>query len=98
MSNHVHLIISAKESNVSDVSGDFKKFTGKQILKVIIEHPGESRREWMLQIFKKAGESNSRNTITSFGNRTINPRSSIRRILAGRNWNIFIIIRQRQEL
>ena len=55
MSNHLHLIISAKESNVSDVLGDFKKFTSKQILKAIIEHPGESRREWMLEIFKKAG-------------------------------------------
>ena len=45
MSNHVHLIISAKESNISDVLGDFKKFTSKQILKAIIDHPGESRRE-----------------------------------------------------
>ena len=47
MSNHLHLIISAKENNVSDVLGDFKKFTCKQLLKSIIEHPGESRKEWM---------------------------------------------------
>jgi REP element-mobilizing transposase RayT len=66
MSNHVHLIISAKDNNVSDVLGDFKKFTSKQILKAIIEHAGESRREWMLQIFKKAGEANSRNTNYEF--------------------------------
>ncbi len=61
MSNHVHLIISAKENNVSDVLGDFKKFTSKQIIKAITEHPGESRREWMLKIFKDAGKKNSRN-------------------------------------
>ena len=30
MSNHLHLIISSKESNVSDVLGDFKKFTSKK--------------------------------------------------------------------
>ena len=30
MSNHLHLIISAKENNVSGVLGDFKKFTSKQ--------------------------------------------------------------------
>jgi REP element-mobilizing transposase RayT len=66
MSNHFHLIISAEESNLSDVLGDFKKFTSKQVLKSIIEHPGESRREWMLPIFKKAGESNSRNTNYQF--------------------------------
>ena len=37
MSNHFHLIISAEESNLIDVLGDFKKFTSKQILKSIIE-------------------------------------------------------------
>lgn len=45
MSNHAHLIISAKENNVSDVLGDFKKFTSKKIIKAIREHPGESRKE-----------------------------------------------------
>ena len=45
MSNHAHLIISANENNVSDVLGDFKKFTSKQIIKAITGHPGESRRE-----------------------------------------------------
>lgn len=42
MSNHVQLIISAKGSNVSNVLEDFKKFTSKQILKVIIEHAGKA--------------------------------------------------------
>src|SRR6476660_9088790 len=41
MSNHAHLIISAKENNVSDVLGGFKKFTSKKIIKAIIEHQGE---------------------------------------------------------
>ena len=45
MSNHAHLIISAKENNVSSVLGDFKKRTSKQIIKAIKEHPGESRKE-----------------------------------------------------
>ena len=35
MSNHAHLIISANENNVSDVLGDFKKFTSKKIIKAI---------------------------------------------------------------
>ena len=66
MSNHLHLIISAKENNVSDVLGDFKKFTSKKLLKSILEHPGESRKEWMIKIFKDAGEKNSRNTNYQF--------------------------------
>ena len=60
MSNHLHLVISAKENNVSDVPGDFKKITSKQFMKCIVEHPGESRKEWMVEVFKKAGEANSR--------------------------------------
>ncbi len=66
MSNHAHLIISAKKDNVSDVMGDFKKFTSKQIIKAITEHAGESRKEWMLTIFKEAGDKNSRNVYYQF--------------------------------
>ncbi len=71
MSNHAHLIISAKENNVSDVLGDFKKFTSKKIIKAIKDHQGGSRKDpiaigWMLKIFKEAGEKNSRNTSYQF--------------------------------
>ncbi len=66
MSNHLHLIISAKENNVSDVLGNFKKFARKKIIAVIQNNPGESRKEWMIKIFKKAGELNSRNSNYQF--------------------------------
>ena len=73
MRNHLHLIIFANENNVSDALGDFKKFTSKKLIDSIINHPGESRKEWMVKIFKGAGELNSRNIpITSFGNRIMN--------------------------
>jgi hypothetical protein len=32
------------EPNLSEVPADVKKFTSKQILKTMIEHPGESRK------------------------------------------------------
>ena len=66
MSNHVHLIISAKENNLSDVLGDFKKFTSKKLTDAILTNPIESRKKWMIQIFKEAGELNSRNTNYQF--------------------------------
>ncbi|MEI9945515.1 MAG: transposase [Chitinophagaceae bacterium] len=66
MSNHVHLIISARDNNLSDILRDFKKFTSKQVIKAIAENKQESRREWLLSIFKKAGEENSRNTTYQF--------------------------------
>lgn len=66
MSNHVHLVISAKNNNTSDILRDFKKFTSKQIIKAIIENEQESRRDCMLHIFKKNGTENSRNTTCQF--------------------------------
>lgn len=62
MTNHVHLIISAKEEEkLSNIIRDFKRHTSKTILKAIEENNRESRRSWMLWIFKKAGEQNSNN-------------------------------------
>ncbi len=60
MSNHIHLIIQAKDNNLSDVIRDFKKFTAKTILQGI-QTCKESRRDWMLERFKKATETHSRN-------------------------------------
>jgi REP element-mobilizing transposase RayT len=52
MSNHIHLIASAKNENLSDILRDFKKFTSKQIIAAIERNTSESRREWMLAIFR----------------------------------------------
>jgi putative transposase len=62
MSNHLHLILSVDENkSLSDILRDFKKFTSSSIVKAIENNHQESRRNWMLWIFKKAGEENKRN-------------------------------------
>ncbi|MFN8291657.1 MAG: transposase [Chitinophagaceae bacterium] len=66
MSNHVHLILSAKTGNLSDLLRDFKKFTSKQLIRAILDNQQESRKEWMLDIFSKAGAKNSRNSMYQF--------------------------------
>jgi REP element-mobilizing transposase RayT len=60
MSNHIHMIVQSNESKLSDLLRDFKKFTSKTIIDKIQSEP-ESRREWMLERFKLATESHSRN-------------------------------------
>jgi putative transposase len=56
MSSHLHMIIKAEENyTLSDILRDFKKFTSKALVKQIEAEP-ESRREWMLALFSKAGE------------------------------------------
>jgi REP-associated tyrosine transposase len=58
MSNHLHLIVSAKENHhLSDIIRDFKKFSSKAIIKAIQENP-ESRKKWMLNRFEFAGRYN----------------------------------------
>ena len=59
MSNHVHCIVSA-ENNLSDTIRDFKKFTSKEILKLVNENTQESRKEWLLMIFKYHAKFNKR--------------------------------------
>lgn len=60
MSNHLHLIAKAEKDIVlSDIIRDFKKYTAKKIIQQIIDEP-ESRRKWMLEYFKKTGESMKR--------------------------------------
>ncbi len=62
MSNHIHLIVRTdREAGLSAIIRDFKTFTSKQIVKTIIENPGESRREWMLRLFKYYAKYNSKN-------------------------------------
>lgn len=66
MSNHVHLIVSAEHNDLSDILRDFKKFTSKKIIQAILENNRESRRNWMLRIFRDAGSKNSRNDTYQF--------------------------------
>ena len=56
MPSHLHMIVRAEgEHTLSDILRDFKKYTSKAIVKQIEEEP-ESRREWILELFAKAGE------------------------------------------
>ena len=55
MPSHLHLLARAEGAfTLSEILRDFKKFTCKAIIKQIISEP-ESRRDWMLEYFKRAG-------------------------------------------
>ena len=53
MSNHILLIVSSKSANLSDTIRDFKKYTAKKIVEAIDQNAKESRRNWLLWLFKK---------------------------------------------
>jgi putative transposase len=74
MSIHVHLIAKAKAGHkLPDILRDFKKYTSKQIVRSIEANKWESRREWMLPIFRNAGSVNSNNKVHQFWQQNNHP-------------------------
>jgi REP element-mobilizing transposase RayT len=61
MPSHIHLIFRSSLGDPSGLMRDFKGFTSRKMLKAIAENPQESRKEWMVAIFKKAGAYNPNN-------------------------------------
>ena len=52
-------------SEIDDLSGtlrDFKSFTSRNLQEAIINHPQESRKEWIIWMMERAGKKNSNNT------------------------------------
>ena len=69
MTNHVHLIAAVRETfNLSDLLRDLKKYTAKKLI-AAIQNPEESRRAWLLWIFRAAGGNNPNNQVFQSGNR-----------------------------
>ncbi len=62
MTSHVHLVLSAENGSagLSAIIRDFKKYTSSELIRAIKTGP-ESRREWLLRAFSKAGQSNPNN-------------------------------------
>ncbi|AQX05750.1 transposase [Elizabethkingia meningoseptica] len=59
MPSHVHLIFASENGKPSELIRDFKGFTSRNLIKAIKENPQESRKEWLLWMFGKAGRKNS---------------------------------------
>jgi len=59
MPSHVHLIFRSASGDPSGLMRDLKGFTSRKLMKTIQDNPQESRREWMLWMFERAGKKNS---------------------------------------
>ncbi len=46
---------------MEDILRDIKRHTSKKIVEAISENPKESRKEWMMKLFKEAGRKNPAN-------------------------------------
>ena len=66
MPSHVHLVFKSNIAKPEDLIGVFKSYTSRRLIKLIEENQQESRREWLLNSFKKAGAANSNNSKNQF--------------------------------
>nr|WP_317127253.1 hypothetical protein [Botryobacter ruber] len=66
MPSHLHLICGAGEGSLSNILRDFKSYTSKLLLKRIEENPQESRKEWLLHLFRYFSKGNSHNSTYQF--------------------------------
>jgi putative transposase len=93
MNNHVHLISRCKPGFVlPDVIRDMKNFTSRKIEEAIRKNTFESRKEWMLWMFKRAGQPNSNDTIFQFwqqDNHPIELYGYVEAEIAGKGRNCF---------
>ncbi len=87
-SNHVHMIAAAAEGHaLPDILRDLKKYTASQILNAITENSQESRKQWMLPIFSKAGAANPNNTHYQFWRQDDRPIQLISAAVFGQKLN-----------
>ena len=62
MTNHAHLIISKNGNDLlENIMRDMKKFLSHKIIEAVRGNIQESRREWILELFARAGKNNSNN-------------------------------------
>jgi len=73
MTSHVHLIIGSRGTPMEYIMRDFKSFTSTKLKKVIKGNPVESRREWMVWMFERAGKYNSNNKDWQFWQQDSHP-------------------------
>jgi putative transposase len=67
MTSHVHMILGTNgDNNLEDIIRDIKSFTSRHIRLEMEQSNYESRKEWMMSLFKKAGMANSNNNDYQF--------------------------------
>ncbi len=66
MPSHMHLVFKSTIKKPADMIGGFKSYTSRKLIRLIESNMQESRREWLLNAFQKAGKANANNLNTQF--------------------------------
>ncbi len=66
MTSHVHMIVGTTGKKLDEIVGEMKSYTSTQFKKNIKDHLHESRKEWMIWMFERAGKKNGNNNDWQF--------------------------------
>lgn len=73
MCSHIHLIVANDDGRLSDILRDFKSYTAKRIIELINNNPQESRKEWLLYLFRFFAKNSVQNKEYQFWQKTSHP-------------------------
>lgn len=66
MPSHVHFIFRSSKGEPSELLRDFKRHTSKKVIEAIKTNVQESRKEWLLWMFERAGKKNATTSTYQF--------------------------------
>jgi len=73
MSSHIHLVVASDENKLPEIIHDMKSYTAKSIIALIKDNPFESRKDWMLHLFRYHAKYKRQNQEYMFWQKTSHP-------------------------
>lgn len=73
MPSHLHMIARRGSGKLADVLRDMKSYSAMRILKLVQELPNESRRDWLLHMFRYHAKYQPQNKEFMFWQKTSHP-------------------------
>lgn len=73
MSSHIHLIMANNDGNLPAIIRDLKSYTAKRIIEMISSNTAESRKKWLLHLFKYYAKFHNQNSEYQFWQKTNHP-------------------------
>lgn len=73
MSNHIHMVCRRLDKDLKELLGRFKSICAKEIIKSIETNPQESRKEWLLYLFKYFAKASKQYSENHFWQYTVHP-------------------------
>ena len=73
MPSHMHMVARHEDGKLNEIIRDFKSFTAKEIIRSIENEHGESRKGWLINLFKDHAKSTKQNKTYQFWQKTSHP-------------------------